>query len=210
MQVELRNAAKHFDDKAVLRRLDLELKPGDRFVIRGPNGSGKSTLLKLISAFLRPSEGEVIHSIEGKPIDPEKAYRHIALVAPSLFFPQELTVDELIRTWQRFRPELEAPEGIPELVRLEKARDRRVRELSSGMLQRLRLGIAFRTPSPFLLLDEPLSNMDAQGRELYHELLAQEGPERAILVCSNHPEVEAPREHRAYRIENKELRPEHA
>lgn len=200
MEVSLRNISKRFDEKAVLHEVDLELKPGDRILIGGPNGSGKSTLLKLIAAFLRPSEGRIEHRVDGELIEADKAYRRIALAAPYLEFPEELTLLETIKAWERFRPLKKKAEELPRKMNLEGAEDRRVRELSSGMLQRLRLGIAFFTDCPLLLLDEPLTNVDAEGRELYHQLLEAENSERSVLVCSNEPEFEAPSGHTPYRI----------
>ncbi len=190
MRVVLQQAGKRFEGRTIFEGVDLELAPGDRLLISGPNGAGKSTLLKLIAGFLRPSEGSVEHYEGDTGIDPDRAYRNIALAAPYLQFPKDLTVSETIRTWERFRPLKTDAEAVPEKVALEGAKDRPVRELSSGMEQRLKLGIAFASSAPLLLLDEPLTNIDAQGRALYQELLKEESEERAILVCSNDPEQE--------------------
>ncbi len=209
MQVRLEQAGKRFEGRTVLDRIDLDLNPGNRVVISGANGAGKSTLLKLIAAFIRPSYGTVEHRNEEGVLAPEKVYHHVALAAPYLQLPRDFTVMEVIQSWGRFRPLKEAAERIPEVVRLEDARDRSVRELSSGMEQRLKLGIAFASDTALLLLDEPLTNIDAAGRELYHDLLMQAGQERTILICSNDPEQEAPPEHSRYQIESGSLRALH-
>lgn len=201
MQVHLQQVVKRFEGRIVLEGVDLDLKPGDRTVIGGANGAGKSTLLKLIAAYLRPSDGKVEHRDERGSISPEKVYQHIALAAPYLQFPRDLTVLETIRSWGRFRSLREKDEEIPEKMKLKNAMDRPVRELSSGMEQRLKLGIAFASKTPLLLLDEPLTNIDAAGRELYHERLKEAEPDRTILICSNDVDQEAPTQHIRYQLE---------
>ncbi|MFB6258268.1 MAG: ATP-binding cassette domain-containing protein [Flavobacteriales bacterium] len=207
MQVFLQQASKRFEGRSILQNINFELEPGDRTLISGPNGAGKSTLLKLIAAFLRPSEGKVLHYMKEAPIEPEKVYQYVALAAPYLQFPQDMSVQETILTWSRFRSLKVEVSKIPSMVHLEGTEQRPLRELSSGMGQRLRLGIAFMSDTPLLLLDEPLSNIDQEGRHLYHQLLEREGPDRTILVCSNNVEQEAPSQHQRFHIENRELHP---
>jgi ABC-type multidrug transport system ATPase subunit len=201
MEVHLKQAGKSFEGRSILKGIDLSIEAGSRTLIGGPNGAGKSTLLKLVAAFLRPSSGTIEHRVNGESLDPDRVYPYVAIAAPYLRFPGDLTVSEIVRSWQRFRPLKRETYRIPDLVGLSRATDRPVRELSSGMEQRLKLAIAFSTDCPLLLLDEPLTNIDAGGRKLYHELLEEEGNERSILICSNDPEQEAAKGAEAFRIE---------
>jgi ABC-type multidrug transport system ATPase subunit len=206
MRVRLEQAGKRFEGRTIFRNADFEFGPGDRCLISGPNGAGKSTFLKLVAGYLRPSEGTVEHLIDGSSIDAEQAYRYIAMAAPYLRFPSDLSVMENIWTWERFRSLRLPAEEVPGMVKLEEAKHRPVRELSSGMEQRLKLGIAFASHTPLLLLDEPLTNIDAEGRELYHHLLEKEADDRGILVCSNDPDQEGAPNSARLRIEAGELR----
>ena len=76
-------------------------------------------------------------------------------------------------------------ESIIELIGLKKAADKQIRYFSSGMKQRLKLALAIFSDSPILLLDEPCSNLDKEGYELYHHLMSKYAMHKLIIVGSN-------------------------
>jgi ABC-type multidrug transport system ATPase subunit len=187
MTIRLSNAGKRFNREWIFRNADLEFVSGMSYAVTGPNGSGKSTLLQTIGGMLLPSEGKVSFSIANKDIEPEKDYRYISFCAPYLEVIEEMTLVELLEFHQHFKPLIQGfsiKQVIAE-IDLERAAHKQIRYYSSGMKQRVRLGQAIFSDTPIVLLDEPCSNLDLKGIELYHRLIATYCPDRLVIVCSN-------------------------
>ncbi|HEY0978111.1 MAG TPA: ABC transporter ATP-binding protein [Flavobacteriales bacterium] len=192
MDIRLEHIAKHFGNEVVVRGVDLTLPSGSRTALLGPNGSGKSTLLQLIAGALAPTEGRVVHTRNGAVIDPERVYRHISIAAPYLNLYDDLSLRGTIANHIAFKP-LRNGIGIAELARtawLEEHLGKPVRNLSSGMRQRLKLALAICSDTSLLLLDEPTSNLDAKGIVWYGDLLQQHVEGRTLVVASNNEAAE--------------------
>lgn len=192
MDIRLSNIAKHFGNEVVVRGVDLTLASGSRTALLGPNGSGKSTLLQLIAGALVPTQGRVVHTLNGTVLDPEQVYRHLGIAAPYLNLYDELSLRETIANHMAFKS-LRNSMGIAELARtawLEEHLAKPVRNLSSGMRQRLKLALAICSDTPLLLLDEPTSNLDAKGIAWYDALLGAHLDGRTVVVASNNETAE--------------------
>ena len=187
MKIRLSNAGKRFNREWIFRGAELEFVSGTSYAVTGPNGSGKSTLLQTIGGMLQPSEGKVRFFIQDKEVETEKDYQHISFCAPYLEVIEEMTLMELLEFHQHFKPFIKGftPKEIINEIELEGAAYKQIRNYSSGMKQRVRLGQAIFSDTPALLLDEPCSNLDTTGIELYHHLIEQFGKDRLIIVCSN-------------------------
>jgi len=187
MKVELNQVGKRFRRDWVLRGVDLVIEPGSRMAITGPNGSGKSTLLKMICGHLTPSKGKVSFSEDGKKIELDQVYLQLAYAAPYIELIEEFTLQEAIDFHQKFKPFQEnlSTKDIVALLGFERSRTNEVRNFSSGMKQRLKLALAICSQAPFLLLDEPTTNLDAQGAAWYADLITRFGSGRTIIVASN-------------------------
>lgn len=192
MRVTLLNVSKHFGREAVIRDLSHAFVPGSRTAILGPNGSGKSTLLQLIAGALTPTSGEVEHEVDGKIIDQENVYRHVAIAAPYLNLYDDLTLRETIENHARFKPlrGAIAAQEVARIAYLDPHWQKPVRNFSSGMKQRLKLALAILSDTPLLLLDEPASNLDAQAVAWFQELLKANVEGRTLVVASNRQEAE--------------------
>ena len=174
----------------VFRGLDTTFRAGESTAILGPNGAGKSTLLSVLAGWVPPTEGRTEDQLDGQPAAPENLYRYTALAAPYLDLPDELTVAEAAAFQARLKPWRAGVAGTADVVaqaRLDGPLSaRRVRDLSSGMRQRLRLALALLSDARLVLLDEPTANLDRVGIGWYHELIARTcTPERLVLVASN-------------------------
>lgn len=192
MRITLQHVSKSFGRETVVRDLSHILEPGSRTALLGPNGSGKSTLLQLIGGFTIPSKGTVIHEHSGSVVDPEHVYRHISIAAPYLALYEELPLAEVVATHQRFkafRNGMQA-EDIIRTALLEGRSTKKVRDFSSGMKQRLKLALAILSDTRLLLLDEPASNLDAQGVRWFRALLLEHLDGRTLVVASNRQEEE--------------------
>jgi ABC-type multidrug transport system ATPase subunit len=187
--IDANGLGKRFQRDWIFRGLTRTFRPGSATAVLGPNGAGKSTLLNTFSGQLLPTEGTLTYSLAGRALAVEDVPRHLAYAAPYLELLEEMTLMELLRFHTQFKP-LQAGVSIERLVGvmyLEEARQRLIREFSSGMKQRLKLGLALYAEAPLLLLDEPTTNLDATGAAWYQEHVQATRAGRTILLSSNVP-----------------------
>jgi iron(III) transport system ATP-binding protein len=167
--VELRNISKHFDRVQVLHSLSLSIGEGEFFTLLGPSGCGKTTTLRLIAGFASPDAGSIfVDGEEVSHLPPEK--RGMGMVFQNYALFPHLNVKENVEFGLRMHgiPNADASERIEKylhLVRLEGYGKRRINQLSGGQQQRVALARALAIEPRILLLDEPLSNLDAKLRE---------------------------------------------
>ncbi|MFJ8063999.1 ABC transporter ATP-binding protein [Psychrobacillus sp. NPDC096426] len=172
--VEIKGAFKQYGSNIVLNGIDLEVKQGELLTLLGPSGCGKSTTLNLIAGFLEADEGDVY--IKGKKVTKVPPYkRDLGMVFQSYSLFPHMTVYENLDFGLKLR-KIEKSEKdrriarTLELVRMSGLEDRYPRELSGGQRQRVAICRALVVEPKLLLLDEPLSNLDAKLR---HELGAE-------------------------------------
>ena len=128
-------------------------------------------------------------------LDPDNWFRQVSIAAPYLELVEELTLDELLTFHQTFKPFKDGltPNELAERLLLTHARHKEIKYFSSGMKQRVKLGLAFFSTSPVVILDEPTANLDRQGAAWYHEqvrqLLNPANPVPTLLLMgSNQPD----------------------
>jgi ABC-2 type transport system ATP-binding protein len=189
MKIELDEAGKRYRSEWVFRKVTATFESPHRYAITGPNGAGKSTLMRLLAGHLSPSKGKVRFSLMAEELDPALVYKSIAFAAPYMELIEEFTLQEALHFHQRFKPFDKGlnPKNIIERLGFQKSAAKQIRFFSSGMKQRLRLALAICAKSDVLLLDEPGSNLDAQGMDWYHALIEEFGTDRLIVVASNVP-----------------------
>ncbi len=165
----LEGLGKSYGDVVALEGLDLEVDPGELLVLVGPSGSGKSTALRCLAGLEEPSRGRVL--LDGEDVTrvpPQR--RDVAMVFQDYALYPHLTARENLAFGLRVRrtPEAEvtaAVDRVAELLGIGPTLDRYPDQLSGGQQQRVALGRAMvREPAVFLM-DEPLSNLDAQLRQ---------------------------------------------
>ena len=187
MNIHLNNTGKRFNREWIFRKLDYEFLQGKSYAITGTNGSGKSTLLQIIAGATLHSEGKIeYHSTQPNQIAVgENAYKQIAFAAPYLDLVEEMTATEFFTFHNNFKPFTTAFAEMLQAVGLQKAVDKQIRYYSSGMKQRLKLAQAFFSDTTVLLLDEPTTNLDEEGIEVYKNLWAKHTANRLVIVSSN-------------------------
>jgi len=190
MKISLTNAGKRFNRDWIFRHLTYEFTAGNAYAITGPNGSGKSTLLQVIGGAVMASEGKVQYEAAGSTsseIPAENFYRHISIAAPYLEVIEEMTVTEFLHFHAQFKPLIPGNniEAIIEKTGLTSAAHKQMRYYSSGMKQRVKLAQAIFSNVPCVLLDEPCTNLDAEGIALYHRLIEEYCANRLVIVSSN-------------------------
>lgn len=185
--VRLSDVGKRFNREWIFRHCSYEFQSEKKYAITGPNGSGKSTLLQVIAGATLHNEGTIDFIIQQRSTNNEQHYRHISMVAPYLELIEEMTAKEMLdfhATFKPLMPSLSVTEML-KIVGLEKAVNKQIRYFSSGMKQRLKLAQAFFSNTPILLLDEPTTNLDADGIELYLSLISNYTKSRLVIISSN-------------------------
>jgi iron(III) transport system ATP-binding protein len=168
VSVEIRNVALAFGATQVLRDISLSIAPGEFFALLGPSGSGKSTLLRLIAGFNRNQSGEVL--IAGRDVSAIPPWkRNVGMVFQSYALWPHMTVAQNVAFGleERRLPRDEIRRKVAsvlELVELTGLEKRRPGQLSGGQQQRVAIARTLAIEPQVLLLDEPLSNLDAKLR----------------------------------------------
>ena len=188
MQIKLTNTGKRFNREWIFRHFDHEFFSGKRYAITGSNGSGKSTLLQVISGSISHNEGKIEMILKGSPLLEENCFQYLSIAAPYLELIEEMTATEFLHFHSSFKPLTHSLESILAVINLENAAQKQIRYFSSGMKQRLKLAQAFFCSAPVLLLDEPTTNLDAEGIALYQQLITEHTDQKLVIISSNDPQ----------------------
>jgi ABC-2 type transport system ATP-binding protein len=185
--VVLRGVTKRFGPVTAVDGLDLSIEPGEIVAFLGPNGAGKTTTIDMVLGLSRPDAG----SIEVYGTTPRTAVSHglVAAVMQTGGLLKELTVRETVELtaalFAHARPveEVLARAGITEIA------DRRVGKCSGGEQQRLRFAMALLPEPELLILDEPTTGMDVEGRrEFWSAIRADAQRGRTVLFATHYLE----------------------
>jgi ABC-type multidrug transport system ATPase subunit len=192
MKIVLSDVSRKFNKQIVFRNISYTFEQGGRYAILGGNGSGKSTLLKVISSALTVSSGKAEYYQNEQILSQDAVPFNISIAAPYLELIEELTAAEFLNFHQKLKPfskNLDVS-AILKVLYLESSSNKEIRNFSSGMKQRLKLGTALLSQSSLVILDEPTSNLDPKGVEWYKGLVSDYGNGKTILVGSNFSEDE--------------------
>lgn len=184
-ELKAQGLGKKFYRHWVFRDIDLTLHTGDRLLVTGANGAGKSTLIRVLAGQLTPTTGTLQLTQDGKAIDPEVAHRVLSWSGPYMDLYPELTLREAVAMHFRFRDSLLPPAEVTRLLRLEAHTDKQLRHFSSGMLQRVKVGLAIFTRAPLLLLDEATATMDESNARYIYDLTHAHLADRILIYASN-------------------------
>jgi heme exporter protein A len=174
--IRLRGLDRDYGDRTALSGVDLDLSSGASLAVLGPNGSGKSTLLRILATLLRPSRGEVSVLGSSLPDDAWKLRGRIGFLGHEPLLYEDLTGRENLEFQARLYglPREEAAARIEsdlDLLGMSRRAGYRVSDYSAGMKQRIAICRAVLHRPDLLLLDEPDSNLDPEGREAARALI---------------------------------------
>ena len=183
MKIILTNAGKRFSREWIFRNLDYKFSSTNSYAIIGANGSGKSTLLQVLSSAVILNEGTAEWQID-KHLKTEDVHQHLSYAAP---YVEEMTGKEFLFFHSKFKKFINdfSVEEILSKAELIKSADKQIRFYSSGMKQRLKLAQAIFSDVPFILLDEPCTNLDENGFNLYYNWINTFCTNRLLIVASN-------------------------
>lgn len=195
-EVRLENLTKKFSDVIAVNNVTLKIFNGELLTLLGPSGCGKTTTLRMIAGFLMPDEGDIyFDDTRITHLPPEK--RDVGMVFQSYALWPHMTVFDNVAFGLKLRklPKDEIKKRVKdilELVRLEGLENRYPRQLSGGQQQRVALARALVIEPQVLLLDEPLSNLDAKLREeMRFEIKDLQRKLRITTIYVTHDQAEA-------------------
>jgi ABC-2 type transport system ATP-binding protein len=189
LAIRTRGLRKVFGGKVAVRRLTLEVARGEVFGFLGPNGAGKSTSVKMLLGLVSPTSGEA--EILGQPVGDVKTRSRVGFLPEHFRFYDWLTGEELLKLHGRLYGMSHSAlrERVPvllDLVGLTPHRNKRLRDFSKGMLQRIGLAQALINDPDLIFLDEPTSGLDPIGRRLVRDIIKAQRDRGATVLLNSH------------------------
>jgi|SRR5215472_2902644 len=189
LAIRTRGLRKTFLNNVAVEGLTLEVPRGEVFGFLGPNGAGKSTSIKMMLGLVAPTSGEA--EVLGRPAGEVETRRKIGFLPEHFQFYGWLSGWELLDVHGRLHgmSRQKLRQRIPmllELVGLTAHRDKRVREFSKGMLQRIGLAQALLNEPELIFLDEPTSGLDPIGRRLVRDIIKAQRERGATVFLNSH------------------------
>ncbi|MEO6639055.1 MAG: ATP-binding cassette domain-containing protein [Ginsengibacter sp.] len=187
MKIDLTKLGKRYNRDWIFRNLTFSFDIHKRYAITGPNGSGKSTLLQVIAGSSLYHEGNIKYTEHNSEVSAEKIYKSLSFSAPYIELIEEMTLLEFLKFHDSMKGWISPldTKQIIVLLRLEKSANKQIRYFSSGMKQRVKLAQAIFSNVPVVLLDEPVTNLDEEGVQLYNFLIETYCEKRLVIVSSN-------------------------
>jgi len=187
VNLQVTNLSKSFYQSPVFQSFSLKIESGEKIGLSGPNGSGKTTLLKMISGIMSIDSGEIRigeKNVNPDELDPRKNVYylgHFVGLYPGLTGYENLTF--ISGLYGKMNHNISS---VLIKVGLDSAQDKLVKFYSQGMLQRLKLASAIILDPDILLLDEPLTGLDADGIKLFKSVLVKWHESRKTIIIVSH------------------------
>jgi ABC-2 type transport system ATP-binding protein len=185
--VRLSGVTKDFGRVHAVRGIDLEIEPGEMVAFLGPNGAGKTTTIDMILGLSRPSTGDV----EVLGMQPRQAIARglVAAVMQTGGLLKDLTVRETVQYTASLFADTKPVDEVLESAGITAIADRRVAKCSGGEQQRLRFAMALLSDPALLLLDEPTTGMDVEGRRSFWAAIRRDAQlGRSVLFATHYLE----------------------
>ncbi|SFM25478.1 heme ABC exporter ATP-binding protein CcmA [Pelosinus propionicus] len=202
ISVNLVDVSKKIGTRYLFTGINLVINAGQCLAITGPNGSGKSTLLKIIAGLNQPTTGAIQIISNNKQLDAEERRGSLGLISPEIILYADLTGYENILFFTRLCGIECNQQMIEEYCRrvgLANDKEQLVRTYSTGMRQRLKFALMLAIQPGLWLLDEPSSNLDADGKKLIAQMIGRGLEQNATIIIATNEPWEA--EHADYKIE---------
>ena len=185
--VRLAGVTKDFGHVHAVRGIDLEIEPGEMVAFLGPNGAGKTTTIDMILGPLAPDHGDV----EVLGMQPRQAIARglVAAVMQTGGLLKDLTVRETVQYTASLFADTKPVDEVLESAGITGIADRRVAKCSGGEQQRLRFAMALLSDPALLLLDEPTTGMDVEGRRSFWSAIREDAQQgRSVLFATHYLE----------------------
>ncbi|MDQ2728501.1 MAG: ABC transporter ATP-binding protein [Actinomycetota bacterium] len=184
MAVDLRGLVKSFGSVEAVKGIDLEVAPGEIVAFLGPNGAGKTSTIDMLLGLSRPTAGEV--SVFGMHPRQAIAYGLVAAVMQTGGLLNDLTVAETARYTASLFTHTRPVEEVLDRAGITEVKDRRVGTCSGGEQQRLRFAMALLSDPELLVLDEPTTGMDVEGRRSFWAAIREDAARGRTVLFATH------------------------
>ena len=181
--LECKNLCKSYDDKQVLKDINLKIPKGKIIGLLGKNGTGKTTLIKLINDLLTPTSGEIL--INGKnPVVESKEI--VAYLPEKTYLDREMRVKDAIKYFEEFYKNFDSEKAKKLLKDLDLDINTKISKMSKGMQEKLQLILVMSRNAQLYILDEPLGGVDPATRDYILDTILSNFCEGASVIISTH------------------------
>lgn len=180
---EIKNLTMEYRGNIVLDRFDLTLDEGHIVGLLGPNGAGKTTLLRILAGLEMNYKGDVA-VFGNRPGPLTKSY--VSYQPDHLPLPKDLTADDAIDLYKHFYDDFDGEKAWEMLERFKLERDRRIREMSKGMRDKLQITLTLSRKAKLYLLDEPIGGVDPAAKQGVLDGILDGFDPEATLIISTH------------------------
>lgn len=181
--LECKNLSKNFDNKKILKDVNLIIPRGKIVGLLGKNGQGKTTLLKLINDLLTPTSGEVL--IEGKHPGVESK-RIISYLPERTYLDKEMKVIDTLNYFKEFYDNFDIDKAKKLLKDLDLDINYKISKMSKGMQEKLQLILVMSREADLYILDEPLGGVDPATRDYILDTILSNFKEGSSVIISTH------------------------
>lgn len=181
--LSIKNLSKKFYTKEVLSAINVELKPGRIYGLLGPNGSGKTTLMRIVANIIQNTKGEV--KVNGLSLGKETK-KIVAFMPTSNFFPKWMKIKDTVDYFNDFYKDFNKEMCYEILQRESLDLNLKVKDLSTGMTEKLKIALTISRNAKVILLDEPFNGIDIIAKEAIKKMIVQASNSSNTIMVSSH------------------------
>ena len=181
--LEINNLSKSFDNKEILKDINLSIQSGKIIGLLGKNGVGKTTLIKLINDLLTPTSGEIL--IKGQKIGVETK-KVISYLPERTYLNKQMKVSEVISYFEDFYDNFDSEKAKKLLKDLDLDINQKLAKMSKGMQEKVQLVLVMSRNADLYVLDEPLGGVDPATRDYILDTILSNFNENASVIISTH------------------------
>ena len=181
--LECKHLCKEFDDKQILKDINLKIPRGKIIGLLGKNGMGKTTLIKLINDLLTPTSGEILINGEKPGV---KSKEIISYLPERTYLDKEMTIKQVIKYFEEFYKNFDTQKAIKLLKDLNLDINTKISKMSKGMQEKLQLILVMSRNAELYVLDEPLGGVDPATRDYILDTILSNFSEGASVIISTH------------------------
>ena len=181
--LEINNLNKSFDNKEILKDINLSIQSGKIIGLLGKNGVGKTTLIKLINDLLTPTSGEIL--IKGQKIGVETK-KVISYLPERTYLNKQMKVSEVISYFEDFYDNFDSKKAKKLLKDLDLDINQKLTKMSKGMQEKVQLVLVMSRNADLYVLDEPLGGVDPATRDYILDTILSNFNENASVIISTH------------------------
>ena len=181
--LEIKNLSKSYDNKEVLKNINLNISSGKIVGLLGKNGAGKTTLIKLINDLLVPTSGEILVNGNRIGVDSKKV---ISYLPEKTYLNKQMKVSEVIDYFKDFYDDFDEIKAKKLLKDLDLNIDFKLSKMSKGMQEKVQLVLVMSRNADLYILDEPLGGVDPATRDYILDTILSNFNENASIIISTH------------------------